>query len=92
MICLCSVDFKRKTLGPKNKGTVLFLRIMQHNVMPTRVDNLYVSTKHNETTEKFVPVQNMNSLLAEVPPRSGHPDMVTLIPIARAFPVSWVWD
>ena len=92
MVNLLATTYKRKNVGRKYKGTVLFLKIMQHNVMPRRVSNYYVSPRLRETTAKYVPVQNMCTLLAEVNSQSGDENQVNLIPISVAFPVSWVRD
>jgi hypothetical protein len=90
MVSLFVVTFKRKHVGPKYQGTVLFVKMLQHNVMPERVDNFYVCVENSETSEKYVRVQDLCTLLAEVKPRSLHPNMINLVPIATAFPVSWV--
>ena len=90
LICLYVVPYKRKTVGPKYKGTVLFMKILQHNVMPERVDNFYACAENSETSVKYVRVQDLCTLLAEVKPRTVSPNMVNLVPIAYAFPLSWV--
>jgi hypothetical protein len=84
------VKYKRKQLGPKYQGTVLFMKMLQHNVMPERVDNFYVCAEISETSVRYVRVQDLCTLLAEVKPRTYQPGMVSLVPIAHAFPVSWV--
>jgi hypothetical protein len=83
------VTYKRKRVGPKYKGTVLFMKMMQHNVMPTMVDNFFTCAVTCETSLQYVRVQDLCTLLAEVAPRSENPNMVNLVPIAHAFPVSW---
>lgn len=84
------IPYKRKRVGPKYQGTVLFVKMLQHNVMPERVDNFYVCAENSETSVKYVRVQDLCTLLAEVEPRTPNPNMVNLVPIAHAFPVSWV--
>jgi hypothetical protein len=64
--------------------------MLQHNVMPERVDNFYVCAENSDTSVKYVRVQDLCTLLAEVSPRNGNEAMVNLVPIAHAFPVSWV--
>ena len=56
LICLYVIPYKRKRVGPKYKGTVLFMKILQHNVMPERVDNFYACAAESETTVKYVRV------------------------------------
>ena len=90
MLNLITIPYKRKRVGPKYKGTVLFMKILQHDVMPERVDNFYACAKISETNVKYVRVQDLCTLLAEVKPRTVNPNMVNLVPIAHAFPVSWV--
>ena len=90
MINMFVVTYKRKRLGPKYKGTVLFLKMLEHNVMPERVQNFYACAAISETSVKYVRVQDLCTLLAEVDPRTVSPNMVNLVPIAHAFPVSWV--
>jgi hypothetical protein len=87
---LLVIPFKRKQVGPKYQGTMLFMKMLQHNVMPERVDNFYACAKNSETTVRYIRVQDLCTLLAEVEPRTGAPNMVNLVPIAHAFPVSWV--
>jgi len=89
IVNLFVITYKRKTLGPKNKGTVLFMKVFEYNVMPERVDNFYVCAKNSTTVPKFVRVEDFCTLLAEVDSRSGNPDEVNLVPIAHAFPVTW---
>ena len=84
------INFKRKNVGRQYKGTVLFIKMLQHNVMPERVDNFYECAAISETSVKYVRVQDLCTLLAEVKPRTVSPNMVNLVPIAHAFPVSWV--
>jgi hypothetical protein len=86
---LVKITYKRKRVGPKNQGTVLFMKMMQHNVMPERVDNFFVCASNSDTTMKYVRVQDLCTLLAEVNPRSDNVNIVNLVPIAHAFPVSW---
>jgi hypothetical protein len=83
------ITFQRKRMGPKYKGTVLFMKMLQHNVMPERVDNFYACAAVSDTTPKYVRVQDLCTILAEVLPRTVSPNMVNLVPIAHAFPVSW---
>jgi hypothetical protein len=90
LICMNVVPYKRKTVGPKYQGTILFMKIQQHNVMPERVDNFYACAANSETSVKYVRVQDLCTLLAEVNPRTVSPNMVNLVPIAHAFPLSWV--
>ena len=78
------VRYQRKQIGRCYKGTVLFMKMLQHNVMPERVDNFYVCAENSATSVKYVRVQDLCTLLAEVSA------MVNLVPIAHAFPVSWV--
>ena len=82
--------YKRKSIGPKYQGTVLFMRIMENTVMPERIDNFYECARQCTTSPKFVRVQDLCTLMAEVDARSGNPLLVNLIPIATAFPVSWI--
>lgn len=83
------IDYKRKRVGPKYKGTVLFMKMMQHNVRPESVDNFFVCSEDNEKSLKYVRIQDLCTLLAEVDPRCGKQGLVNLVPIAHAFPVSW---
>ena len=91
-IQVITITFKRKRMGPKYKGTVLFMKMLQHNVMPERVDNYYACAAISDTTLKYVRFQDLCTILAEVIPRNFGPDMVNLVPIAHAFPVSWCAD
>ena len=90
MVNMFVITYKRKRVGRKYQGTVLFLKMLQHNVMPERVQNFYVCAAISETSVKYVRVQDLCTLLAEVEPRTVSPNMVNLVPIAHAFPVSWV--
>jgi hypothetical protein len=90
IVSLHVVPYKRKRVGPKNKGEMLFMKIKQHNVMPEKVDNFYACAAVSDTSIKYVRVQDLCTLLAEVKPRTVSPNMVNLVPIAHAFPVSWV--
>ena len=90
MLNLITIPYKRKRVGPKYKGTVLFMKILQHDVMPERVDNFYACAAISATTMRYVRVQDLCTLLAEVKPRTVDPNMVNLVPIAHAFPMSWV--
>jgi hypothetical protein len=90
IVSLFVITYKRKAVGPTYKGTVLFMKVLQHNVMPERVDNFYVCAKNSTTIDKFVRVEDFCTLLAEVDSRSGNPNEVNLVPVAHAFPVSWV--
>ena len=90
MVNLFVITYKRKTVGRQYQGTVLFMKMLQHTVMPERVDNFYACAADSETTEKYVRVQDLCTLLAEVKPRTWNPNMVNLVPIAHAFPVSWI--
>lgn len=89
------VSYQRRTLGPKYKGAFLLMCMEQHLVMPQRVDNFYRCAKDSATETVFVRVEDLCTLLAEVPDRPsrehlGDPDMVNLLPLAHAFPVSWI--
>jgi hypothetical protein len=84
------VTYKRKQVGPKYQGTILFMKMMQHNVMPKRVFNFYECPSINETSVRYVRVQDLCTLLATVSPHTASPNRVNLVPIAHAFPVSWV--
>jgi hypothetical protein len=88
--CLYVVPYKRKSVGPKYKGEVLFMRMEEHNVRPENVDNFYACAAISQTSVKYVRVQDLCTLLAEVKPRLVSTTMVNLVPIAHAFPVSWV--
>ena len=90
MVNMLFITFKRKRVGPKNQGTILFMKVLQNNVMPERVDNVYACAENSETTARYVRVQDLCTLLAAVRPRTVSPNMVNLVPIAHAFPVSWV--
>jgi len=90
MVNLLFIKFKRKRVGPKYQGTILFINMLQHNVAPERIDNFYACEASSETTARYVRVQDLCTLLAEVNPRTVSPNMVNLVPIAHAFPVSWV--
>lgn len=90
LISLYVVPYKRKSVGPKYKGEVLFMRMKEHNVMPERVDNFYACAERSATSVKYVRVQDLCTLLAEVKPRTVSANMVNLVPIAHAFPLSWV--
>jgi hypothetical protein len=54
------------------------------------VENFYACAANSETSVKFVRVQDLCTLLAEVSPRTVNPNMINLVPIAHAFPLSWV--
>jgi hypothetical protein len=58
--------------------------------MPERVENFYACAEFNETSLKYVRVQDLCTLLAEVNPRTVRANTINLVPIAHAFPVSWV--
>ena len=95
MVNLFVVSFQRKALGPKYKGTVLLMCMEEHLVMPESVENYYRCASDSTTANVFVRVADLCTLLAEVPDRPcrehlGDPDMVNLIPLATAFPVSWI--
>ena len=90
MTNLIVITYKRKKVGPRYQGTILFMKMMQHNVMPERVDNFYACAAISETSLRYVRVQDLCTLLAEVNPRTVSPNMVNLVPIAHAFPLSWV--
>ena len=90
LVSLYVVPYKRKSVGPKYKGEVLFVKIKEHNVMPEKVDNFYACAANSRTSVKYVRVQDLCTLLAEVNPRLVSATMVNLVPIAHAFPVSWV--
>lgn len=90
MVRMFVVTYKRKRVGRKYKGTILFLEMLQHNVMPERVDNFYACAEESDTSGRYVRVQDLCTLLAEVKPRTERPSMVNLVPIAHAYPVSWV--
>ena len=89
VVNMCFVRYQRKQVGPKYKGTMLFMTMLQHNVMPERVDNFYACAAISDTSVKYVRVQDLCTLLAEVAPRTESPNMINLVPIAQAFPVSW---
>lgn len=91
MVNMFVINYKRKRVGPKYQGTVLLLKMLQHNVMPERVQNFYACAVNSETSVKYVRVQDLCTLLAEVKPRTESPNMVNLVPIAHAFPVSCHW-
>ena len=84
------VPYKRKRIGPKNKGEILFMRMKQHNVRPENIDNFYACAAASSTSIKYVRVQDLCTILAEVKPRVPNHAMVNLVPIAHAFPVSWI--
>jgi hypothetical protein len=67
----------------------MFMKMLQHNVMPERVDNFYVCADNSDTTIKYVRLQDLCTLLAEADPRTPTPNMLNLVPISHAFPVSW---
>ena len=90
MVNMYIVTYKRHRVGPKYQGTIMFVKMLQHNVMPERVDNFYACRKKSETSVKYVRVQDLCTLLAEVRPRTEQPNVINLVPIAHAFPVSWV--
>jgi len=90
VVNLYIVTFKRKRLGPKYQGTVLFMKMMELKVMPDRVHNFYRCKRNSETTPKYVRVSELCTLLAEVDDHAGVPNMSNLIPIAHAFPISWI--
>ena len=84
------VPYKRKSVGPKYKGEILFMRMKEHNVRPENVDNFYACASASTTSLKYFRVQDLCTLLAEVKPFTVNPAMVNLVPIAHAFPVSWI--
>jgi hypothetical protein len=90
LVNLYITTYKRKTVGPKYKGVYLFMKMLVHTVQPERVDNFYRCAKISDTNPTFVRVADLCTLLAEVPDRSGDPTMVNLLPLAHAFPVSWI--
>jgi hypothetical protein len=90
IVNLFVASYKRKTLGPKYQGTVLFMKVLEHKVMPERVDNFYVCANNSETSPKFVRIEDFCTLLAEVKARSEKPNEVNLVPVAHAFPMSWM--
>jgi hypothetical protein len=84
------VTYKRKRVGPKYQGTVLFMKMMQYNVTPKRKANYYECRSVNETSVKYVRVQDLCTLLASVRSNTSRANRINLVPIAQAFPVSWV--
>ena len=90
IIKLHVTSYQRKSIGPKFRGPLMFMQVEQHKVMPERIDNFYSCAKDSETSPRFVHVENLCTLLASVADRSENPSMVNLIPIAQAFPVSWI--
>jgi hypothetical protein len=90
VIQLVVTTYQRKTVGPRYKGVVLFVKMLEYNVMPERVDNFYVCPPENESSLKFVRVEDLCTLLAQVKPRTGNVNEVNLVPIAHAFPVMWI--
>jgi hypothetical protein len=90
VVNLFVTTFKRKKVGRKNKGTVLFLKVLENKVMPERIENYYVCARNSETRTTYVRVEDMCTLLAEVADRLGDPTIVNLVPISHAFPVSWI--
>ena len=90
MLNLFITTYKRKSLGPKYQGTTLFMKMMEHKVMPERIDNYYRCASISETTPVYVRVEDLCTLLAQVADHSGNPNMVNLLPLAHAFPVSWI--
>jgi hypothetical protein len=84
------VPYQRKSVGPKYKGEMLFMRMHQHNVRPENVDNFYACAAASTTSVKYVRVQDLCTILAKVKTRVPNPAMVNLVPIAHAFPVSWI--
>ena len=84
------VPYQRKSVGPKYKGEMLFMRMHQHNVRPENVDNFYAYAAASTTSVKYVRVQDLCTILAKVKTRVPNPAMVNLVPIAHAFPVSWI--
>jgi hypothetical protein len=89
-VSLYVVPYKRKSVGPKYKGEILFMRMQEHNVRPEQIDNFYACARVSQTSVKYVRVNDLCTLLAEVEPRLVSTTMVNLVPIAHAFPVSWV--
>jgi hypothetical protein len=90
MVHLVVTTFKRKSVGRKFQGRVLFMKVLERVVMPKRIHNYYVCAATGETTVKYVRVEDMCTLMAEVPDRAGRPNFVNLVPISHAFPISWV--
>jgi hypothetical protein len=90
IINLYVTSYKRNSLGPKYKGVLMFMLVDQHKVMPERIDNFYSCAADSETSLKFVNVEDLCTLLSLVNARSGDPTMVNLVPVAHAFPISWI--
>jgi hypothetical protein len=82
--------FKRKQMGRKYQGKVLFMLVLERSRIPVKVDNYYVCDRVANTTEKYVRVSDMCALLAEVDDRDANPSKINLVPIAHAFPISWI--
>ena len=86
LVSLYVVPYQRKSVGPKYKGEVLFMRMKELNVMPETVDNFYACAANSQTSIKYVRVQDLCTLLAEVRPRFVNPTMVKLVPVAMLSP------
>jgi hypothetical protein len=90
MVKLHIATYQRLRVGPKYAGRVLFMEVQELTEMPERVENFYVCAKHAETSRRYVAVENMCTLLADVDDRYDDPNIVNLVPLTHAFPVSWV--
>ena len=82
--------FQAQAHGPQVPGHGPLLLVLENNVVPVKVDNFYVCDRETNTSEKYVRVSDMCALLAEVDDRTGNPNKHNLLPIAHAFPISWI--
>jgi hypothetical protein len=87
---LVVTTYKRKRVGPKYQGKVLFMKVHQNTIVPKKVDNYYVCARKPATTAQYVRVEDMCTLLAEVDDREGDSAVVNLVPITTVFPISWI--
>ena len=90
MVNLAVTTYQRKNVGRKYKGTVLFLRILEYTNTPTKVENYFVCSRISRTVERWVRVEDMCTLFAEVDDKDGDEAKVNLLSISHAFPVSWI--
>ena len=92
IVNLYVTTYKRKAIGPKYQGKMLYMMVRERIVVPERVGNYWVCPKVGLTEVKFVNLTDMCTLLADVDDNKGDVDVMNLVPLCHAFPVSWIHE